>query len=277
MPDSWLDQHPLDSPIWKINRAKEHIQAIDGFVRAWHALDANDVEVDLNADKTFWEYRIGAVKPPPVNVAMHVGEFAYQLRSALDQIVYGLSVFPDGLSDRDRESAEGATAFPILRAPNDDSIWGRLRYVPEETRGRVWEAINSVQPYKSGNLYRDELMLLDRINIRDKHRLLDPAGGVIQVHDVPLKPGMRIAEGRLKDGDVFFSIPAALDPETEFHNYFSRDVTLRVPRPVGDISVFRLRDIYQRVVFEVLPKFYPLCPPLPSGVKVPTTIDAFAL
>ncbi|TAJ17699.1 MAG: hypothetical protein EPO65_10650 [Dehalococcoidia bacterium] len=277
MPDLWLDQHPLDSPLWKIRWAKNHVEVIDRAIRLWHALDENNVAANLNADQTLWEYRVGAVRPPPLDISLEAGGFAYQLRSALDQIVYGLSVFPNGLSDRDRESAEGSTAFPILRAANDDAIWGRLRFVPEEIRGRVWEAINQVQPYQAGDLYRDELMLLDRINIRDKHRLLEPAGGNLDILDVPLKPGMWIAHGHLKNGDVFFRVPADLDPEVELHNHFSRSISLRIPGPVGDIPIWRLRDIYRRVAFEVLPLFYPLCNPLPKGQRIPDSIPDFVI
>jgi hypothetical protein len=277
MPNLWPDQHPLDSAIWKIDWSKGHIDSIDSLIRAWHALDENDVRLELNSDKTFWEYSIGAVRPPPINIALHAGEFAYQLRSALDQLIYGLSVFPDGLSDRDREAAEATTSFPVLRAANEGSIEGRLKYVPKEIREAAREAIDSVQPYNNGNIYADELMLLDRINARDKHRLLQAAAGNLDILDADWKPGMWIAEGSLKNGDVFFRVPAALDPEVEFDNHFSRDITFRIPGPVGNVSAWRLRDIYRRVALEVLPKFLSLCPPLPDGVSAPEPIPDFQL
>jgi hypothetical protein len=267
--EPWREWHPLESPIWKIERANKHIESINFYVRQWDALKPYGMDSNLDATKTFYELRLLAKIPPFLDIGVDLGEFAYQLRSSLDQMVFAMCEFGN-LSGRELENAERTSMFPILRRRDDDRIWGKLKFVPEKIRERAWEAINLVQPYQQGILAeRDALSILDEMNIRDKHRVLQPVVGAFQVNRDGLSPGVSIAEGSLNDGDIVASVPTYLDPKVELDGRFTREIRVPIRRPAGGIAIAWISNIYARVAYDVLPLFFDLFEPLPATVKIP--------
>ncbi len=273
--EQWRKQHPLESPIWKIHQAERHIEAINQYVHLWESLEPNGMRRHLNADNTFYEYTLVAIYPPLIDFGIAIGEFAYQLRSALDQIVYAMSLFPTNLRGNALESAERSTSFPIMRSRDDDRIWSLLQYVPENIRGRAWEAINLVQPYQRGSTAeQDPLALLDQMNIRDKHRILAPATSGFTIDQMNIDPRIQTMQGSVKNGDIVARVPADLDPEADFDRRITRVITIPITRPTGGIQLARIAEIYACVAFDVLPRFFDLFEPLPAAVRVPSPADS---
>lgn len=265
----WREAHPLEGVIRKIWWAYKHLEVIDRDLDAYETLHPHSVITNLNAEETFHECRLRSVMPPPIEVGIRIGEFAYQLRSALDQIVFALSVFPPELTSRDLERAERSTSFPIMKIPNESYILGQLGRIPEDRRPRIWEIIDSLQPYQRGDgVERDLLAILDELNVRDKHRILKPTGVVVHINREHLAEGIEIlADGSANTSDVIARVPAHLDPKTEFYPRVSVEEVIPIPRPAGGVYLAVLSDIYKRVRDGVLPPFLEFFPPLPPDLE----------
>jgi hypothetical protein len=111
---------------------------------------------------------------PPVQLMLLGGEIAYQLRSALDHLVYIFAV----------ETPEGKREFPIFDTPEEYEKRGRakIRGMPP----RLAAIVESVQPFHRGAAkHQDTLWMLHRINIIDKHRII-PAS-VVYTSDVKVR------------------------------------------------------------------------------------------
>src|SRR5947208_2609328 len=103
--EPWRDYHPLESPMYKTRWAHKHLEDIDGYIDRYNSLNPHAVIGQLNADQTFYDCYIVAQFPPFADFGIAIGEFAYELKSALDQIIFALSDF-SGLGGRDLERAE---------------------------------------------------------------------------------------------------------------------------------------------------------------------------
>ncbi len=268
--EPWRHRHPLESPIWKIRRAEKHVESINEYIHRWESLEPNGMVRHLHAGNTLYEYTLVARYPPLIDIGTAIGEFAYQLRSALDQIVYAMSVFPDNLHGRNLERAERSTSFPILRVRDDNHIGKLLTYVPDNIRQRAWQAIDLVQPYQRGDTAEhDPLALLDQMNIRDKHRILEPAASGLTFDTKDIDPRIWIMRGGANDGDIVARVPVDLDPATDFEHRIRRLMTIPIPRPAGGVPIAGIGEIYSYVAFDVLPRFFDLFDPLPEAVKIP--------
>src|SRR5689334_16894336 len=107
--EPWRDQHPLEGPFLMLKRAKNHLETLDKYLVEFDALNPHRVTSQLNSDKTFHECRLIAQFPPFLDFWLAIGEFCYQVRSALDQIAYSLCVFPATLSPIERAKAESSS------------------------------------------------------------------------------------------------------------------------------------------------------------------------
>lgn len=272
--EPWRARHPLESPIWKIRRALKHIETMNTHLSLWESLEPDWLERHLNSEGSHFEYTLVARYPPLIDIGTAIGEFAYQLRSALDQIVYALAVFPSTLSADALAKAERSTSFPIMLERNDKRIRDVLRYVPNPNQERAYETINLVQPYHRTPPEVDPLALLDQMNIQDKHRVLQPAVGGLRFDGAGMDPSIKIAKGSVRNGELIARVPVTLDPERDFERRVSRRMTIPISRPPGGIEIHQVGEIYSCVAFDVLPRFVDLFDPLPPTVAVPTPADS---
>ena len=107
------------------------------------------------------ELRVVSVAPPPLRLGVLVGEFAHNLRSALDQLVWSLALARvEEPSDR--------LQFPIYDTPPNDwrSVAGdRLRDVPAEAQEDIWR----VQPCNGDRPESNALTVVRKLSNTDKH------------------------------------------------------------------------------------------------------------
>lgn len=98
---------------------------------------------------------------PPIRLQLVIGDFAHNLRSALDHLAGWLVVRNRGVPTKD-------TAFPILlRRPR-----GPLQITPR-IGVEPMALIESLQPYQTPDrAERHKLAVLREINNTDKHRSL---------------------------------------------------------------------------------------------------------
>jgi len=268
--EPWRPRHPLESPIWKLQQAEKHIRTIKDYLGLWESLRPNDVVRKLNADGTSYDFKLVARFPPFIDFGITLGEFAYQLRSALDQIIFALCVFPTDLDAEALNRAERSASFPILMKREDRAIRAALRYVPPAREHAVFAVLDAVQPYQRGDAAEfDDLALLNEINVRDKHRVLAPASGALTIQREGLDPAVWIATDNVDDGDTIARSPAHLGPDV-LEGRISREILVPIMRPAAGIPLARIGEIYSCVAFDVLPRFFEFFDPLPSTVRAPT-------
>jgi hypothetical protein len=149
----------------KLNRAGQLLRNLDTIIVQWLATDAYCVidEPDLCGDSVI---RLKPLEPPPRRVAVLVGDYLYNLRSALDHLVYTLAVA--NLGEPLPEKIARGSEFPIF---ND-----AISYAKGQSRkigGIAPEAqktIEEFQPYHARRLRSHPLWLLHELSNIDKHR-----------------------------------------------------------------------------------------------------------
>ena len=101
-------RHPLDDCFERVNRASEHLVELENGIRNAREAQADTVPIEFDRDpphrithrvhpETFYGMRMGIV----------VGEICYNLRSALDYLVFDLAELDSG-------APQNGTQFPII-------------------------------------------------------------------------------------------------------------------------------------------------------------------
>lgn len=248
----------LEGPRLKLDRADKHIHELDEALDDFIATKPYRVTYKLNADKTFYECRIyHDGRQPPVEIGILVGEIVYQIRSALDHIIFEFSA-PKILQIAGREAqlkAIEAPQFPILSKRNEREHRRRLQFVDQ----MVWDAVERYQPYDRTHCpdpTQHPLTLLNRLSNLDKHRVI-----LVTVGAVGLKPGEGLTPGvemrrggRLDDGEIAAWVPVHLNPKQHFGPNLTADILFR--RRDGLFgTVSHVGQIYDFVRTEMLPHF----------------------
>ena len=155
-----MDFEAIDA---KINRARGELRSLTGDIVSFCEEKARLIVGEQSGDGVWWVYR-GDNPDPPVDWSVRVGEFAYNLRSALDHLVWRLAESNGGAPE------EARTYFPIRRRRRDEPRIEKddpLQGVCDEDK----DYIRSIQPHMhdaSGIGHR--LANLNAICNIDKHR-----------------------------------------------------------------------------------------------------------
>ena len=127
-------------------------------------------------DPPRFELFVEAITPPPPRLGVLMGDFAHNLRCALDHVLWQLALTLHAEPSR-------RTQFPI---ETDRSRWAsvaedRLRHVP----GEAHPLIEGMQPFQADEPAHHPLTALRDLSNEDKHRLL-PEAASIPVEPRPL-------------------------------------------------------------------------------------------
>jgi hypothetical protein len=228
--------HPLDGAFQRVDRAQEHLlelkQLLDSFRQRY--LDA--VTIYFNPDPPYHPHVIHPRLTPATEhlFGIVVGEICYNLRSALDYLVYELALSDSGV-------VQNGTQFPI-----DDTPKKFAGHVPTRLIGLSAAhvaAIERLQPYNGCNWPK----VLRILSNPDKHRQLTPRGGSFMIEIVPdgfepSFPAPMNAKRRAKrpDGvEVEVELIAALG--------ITIPVTDTPPIPIGDFAEETLEKLISEV------------------------------
>lgn len=163
----------LSSPRAKIERANEHLRVLDAETARFYEGTAAEgkpyvVESEFRPDSSEYVFTVKTKREPPLRLGILLGDFAHNLRSALDHLVCQLALLnaPTDCS---------TTQFPICFKPvRFNELTGNwLKGV--STRHRA--AIEKAQPYESRKPEDHALAILDWVDRVDKHRAVHPAFG----------------------------------------------------------------------------------------------------
>jgi len=160
-------RHPLDGCFERVIRADEHLAELKREIAIVFEKQAHAVPFDLDPNPP---HRVINLGPPSetffgMRIGTLTGEICYNLRSALDYLVFELAILDSG-------SPQDGTQFPIMDAPKDFAGRGKTAYLKGINAAHV-ACIERLQPYNGCNWTR---RLRDCSNA-DKHRHFVPSGG----------------------------------------------------------------------------------------------------
>jgi hypothetical protein len=176
-----VDERALAGIRIKVERAHKQFMALGEEMRAFDKRKAFRIERQMNADGSQHIRRLFITEPIPIEWGVKLGEAVHNLRSALDQSVYWLTI------DHTRSELP-MTAFPVFTRrkrlgrewgfadtsrKNPDGIPGSGLYMLRGVGPGPRAFIEAVQPYpqRNGPLPKALLSLHDFWN-QDKHRLV---------------------------------------------------------------------------------------------------------
>lgn len=202
--------HPLWAHHLKLRRAYEHLHDLEKNINVFIAEQGGKLREYFEDRSDGWWYVVGtdAVSPTPY-WGVIVGDFAHNLRSLLDQLVWTLVTV-------NQEEPGRHNAFPVCEnwdawdatVENPTKRPSPLQGVSVEARAEIqW-----LQPYHSGN---EPLGLLSWLSNTDKHQLVHPSS--IASSDGSPIGLMKRPDGSVEElRDVVFHSDVPLDsgPET---------------------------------------------------------------
>lgn len=158
----------------KLERAEAHRQLLNAEFQAFWSSDAHEVVIEKDPQNSEVVLRAKINTSPDANWSVIVGEWAHDLRSALDYIAWELAEIHSGPAPNPVPKGKPGrpwrnTQFPIFIDANDYKALapGYLSLIDPAH----WAAFDAEQPYHTGNAWHSLALLSDLSNI-DKHRTI---------------------------------------------------------------------------------------------------------
>lgn len=209
----------------KIGRAREHHGALLKETKGYLATPPYRIVERVDGGRR--TVRASAVVPPPIQLALILGDLVQNLRSALDHLAWAFALTQS-------KSPSCLTQFPIFeRRPDEFDGEPQVRHIPESVR-RIMEGM---QPYSSGDpiggLIGGQLATLRILSNRDKHRVLLLAESVVlpKLVFTNTPPGENSGVGFAMDSEgtwaeISFPLNSQFGP---YQPHFEAEVTIVEP------------------------------------------------
>lgn len=179
---SSMTRKPDLSGCWaKLDHGRRHISDLDDAVRSFFddADNCPPLGTSFDEESGFHVFRIGPIPSQladiQVDAALRVGDAVHDFRSALDHLVWQLSLAG---TEGAEPSRPRRVQFPISSSPED---YGRARTTAlSDVSREAQDVLESYQPYHGAagrpdnysGPYVHQLTLLQQLSNADKHRLL---------------------------------------------------------------------------------------------------------
>jgi hypothetical protein len=155
--------HPLVGCREKLKRAHKHIVDLNGEIKAFSNSSTHGIRRKPDAHGYILVHNVGRV-PPLISVL--IGEVVYQLRSALDHLVWQLVI-------ANEQTPSDKNEFPIFwkvptSADNKAAFNRKIKGISSDALALV----EALQPYHRPAPKEDPLWVIHELNNIDKHRLL---------------------------------------------------------------------------------------------------------
>jgi len=215
-----MTDHPLDGINLKLIRAQKHVDDVMGMLSLIKVGECC-ITPERNENLGLLVQRISIQPKPPLELSVVIGDFLFDVRSALDHLIWQLVI-------HNRGSPTSRNMFPITSAPAQLNAAVAKRRRLEGVSPKTCAIIESLQPYHTGN---EALGRLDALHNADKHRTLNLTTVVADNASLSFSTSghpvlsMLIGNEELRDGAVFGGIGIPLnDPE------FTREFPEVIPR-----------------------------------------------
>jgi hypothetical protein len=157
-----VNQVTLDGCAAKADRAEIQAQAFTDEWRIFRESNPYPSWVAIEEETGWHHVWFDFSTPAPPSIPVIVGEFAHDLRSALDHLVWREAVERIGFAQAD--DLGNGIKFPIAKRSADFESAEPLKHISDDARA----IMERHQPYKRGN--SNALRLLHWFNREDKHR-----------------------------------------------------------------------------------------------------------
>jgi hypothetical protein len=239
----------------KIVRAEEHLATIKAEVALFHEADPYELVGEFNTEGTEYVAHLRLNEVPPIRLQLLVGDFAHNLRSALDHLAGWLVI-------RNGGTPTTSTGFPICLKEPAHGV-----KIEPGVSVEAMAVIEGLQPYNRGEAAaKDKLAVLRAINNTDKHRNLFLATSCITNARVwleydsgfPLTFPQRV-QGRFEHGAELTRFPMVSPVPSHERSHVTVKaeaaalVTFAEPKPIGEQPVEGLlRQLLEYVTNMVL-------------------------
>jgi hypothetical protein len=264
--------HPLQLVWDKINRGTEHLEELDRQIRPYLARNPYGTRQEFDKERDGYVGYLVVHEEPDRKWGIIAGEAVAQFRSALDYLVYQLSLLkrpdPPGSAfpiylDRDayfeRQRCRQCGVRSRLSARNS-----YLRYIAPKYR----TIIDGLQPYNRGEFPERALLAgLSKFSNQDKHRVAPVTfGRPIHVKILPLQEGAKIIAlddpkpfGSFYDGTAIYAYTATPNPHVPVQVEITLAVTFgELPVGMRELKAFgrkagEIADLFETEVPEFRP------------------------
>ncbi len=234
--------NPLQGTWFKVNRAKKHFDELDASINAFLSRNPFFFLEQEHPDPSLRSFRFKEVDRPPIDWAFILGDFAFNLRSALDHLAWQLALLKT-------DTPSTATEFPIFHDRREYEL--RAPRKIDDIINAAHPIIESLQPYNGTDGPKAHMLwLLHELNRVDKHRhaipqfsqpVLDYGGG----------KWLR-GQGKLNDGATIV-IPKSFEGSDKVE--LKVEICFDVDGFPSEIRKIHLNNIYKFVTDEVIPRF----------------------
>lgn len=219
----------LDGVDAKLGRAREHLEALYDEVNGFLSRKPHELIEDTDQEARTFRVSIKIrEEPDELGWGLLLGDFAHNLRSSLDHLVWQLVLLAQAKPGRENQFpiAMSGGAYWCPRKDGTPGIRARsLKGVSEKHR----TMIDQTQPYTAGQLAKQHpLAILGDLSNVDKHRLLHPTFIAVEA---PTRDDIDVAStdegaiahivfnsGPLKDGaEVMHTTFGTTDPNAKVH------------------------------------------------------------
>jgi hypothetical protein len=245
----------LDRPRLKVEWAHKHLEAFGSEYAAFLKRSEYRIIREASPQGEGEIARFSIREYPSPNLGLLLGDFAQNLRDALDHLAWQLALLKSDTPPLDTE-------FPIFfedTPQGQRDIQKRTRGIPDAAR----DIIKGLQPYHRGDAARNtDLWILHRLANTSKHRLL-----LVIMEYVRLRVGfkgttrgmeLRLA-GSFNDGDIiplpFITRPFTEDMDFEIVPSFIIEFEEQRVGKKAMVTPAKLEGIYHTVRDNVLPRF----------------------
>lgn len=169
-------EHLRSGPRAKIERAKEHLKVFEQEIDAFNAAEPYQIAIVDEADRTR-HFVVAKRKPIPSRWGAIVGDILHNARSSLDLLV------TCSATNETKEFTEAKFPFREHKADLEKNGLQKLRGCPNTIRflrrlGPYERLKDADRPNADLGHHANTLVLLNRLNNYDKHRLIVPVGSI---------------------------------------------------------------------------------------------------
>ncbi len=229
----------LDGALARVSRAGEHLGELVRQIEAVRQEQFDAIAWDFDADRP-GEIKVVAneeIFVPLPGFGILVGEVAYNLRAALDYLIYELAILDSG-------NIVNGTQFPIEDKPKGFASRQKRGWLGGLNPAHI-AAVESLQPYRGHNWTR----ALRDISNPDKHRNLVYSQGSYGLRVYP-------RADRLRFLDIPGKVSSAHHPVTGEEVHVKMDLSLEIQFSDGT-PVVQTLEILKSNVADVLDGFKP--------------------
>lgn len=174
---------PIDGPWAKLDRASEHLKALDLGCKVFLQTQPYYVAAEFEPDEARYAILLRAPRPVPLALGVVVGDILHDLRSALDQAAWLLACRSNPVEYLWQDNIAPTIAWPFLDDPAKLANHGLGCRVADDARTLLHRA----QPYARTDRARG-LEQLDTLWNIDKHRVVHGGFAIIDTSQVSFVP-----------------------------------------------------------------------------------------